>query len=190
MSRILVVVGHSRLGTYCEALGEAYARGGRAGGHDVTLVKTAGLEFDPVLRGAYVELQELEPDLQIARRALTDADHIVIIFPLWMGTMPAILKGFLERILQPDLFAAAKEGRFIHPLKGKSARIIVTMGMPGFIYRWWFGTHALSVIKHNILKFLGVSPVRTTIHGGVETVHQTRREAWLAEAEELGRSLR
>ncbi len=94
----------------------------------------------------------------------------MIVFPLWLGTMPAILKGFLERVLQPEIFDAAREGRFKQPLKGKSARIITTMGMPGFVYRWWFGTHALKVLEHNILRFVGAAPVRTTIHGSIESV--------------------
>ena len=187
MSKILVIVGHVRPGTYCDALGDAYATGARAGGHDVTLVHTATLDFDPILRGAYEERQPLEADLVPIRDALFSADHIVIIFPLWLGTMPAILKGFLERILQLDLFDAMKAGHFVSPLKGKSARIIMTMGMPGFVYRWWFGAHALSVLKRNILGFLGAGPIRSTIHGSIESVSDEKRKTWLAAAEALGR---
>jgi putative NADPH-quinone reductase len=190
MSRIILIVGHARTATYCEALGEAYATGARAGGHDVTLVNTATLAFDPVLRGAYEERQPLEPDLETARDVLMAADHIVMIFPLWLGTMPAILKGFLERILQPDLFDAMKEGRFIAPLKGKSVRIIMIMGMPGFVYRWWFGAHALSVLKRNILGFIGAGPIRSTIHGSIESVSDNQRKSWLAQAEAMGRDAR
>jgi putative NADPH-quinone reductase len=190
MSKVLVIVGHARTATYCDALGEAYAKGARAGGHDVTHVRTAELTFDPVLRGAYAELQPLEPDLAAAHDALLAADHIVIIFPLWLGTMPAILKGFLERVLQPEIFDAAREGRFQKPLKGKSARIITTMGMPGFVYRWWFGTHALKVLEHNILRFVGAAPVRNTIHGSIESVSDDKRKSWLADAEAMGRDAR
>jgi NAD(P)H dehydrogenase (quinone) len=188
MSKILVIVGHVRLGTYCDALGDAYTKGARGGGHDVAIVRTADLAFDPILRGAYEELQSLEPDLVPVRDALCSAHHIVIIFPLWLGTMPAILKGFLERILQPDLFEPMKQGRFVTPLKGKSARVIMTMGMPGFIYRWWFGTHALSVLKRSILGFLGAGPIRSTIHGSIESVTDDKRKSWLADAEALGRA--
>lgn len=187
MSKIVIVVGHVRPGTYCEALGEAYAKGARAAGHDVALYNTSEMKFDPVLRGAYEEIQPLEPDLVAAHDSLFAADHMVLVFPLWLGTMPAILKGFLERIVQPDIIGPAKEGRFEQIFKGKSARIIVTMGMPGLIYRWWFGTHALSVLKRNILGFLGVSPIATTIHGSIEAVDDARRHRWLEEAEALGR---
>jgi len=151
------------------------------------LVNTAALNFNPVLRGAYEELQPLEQDLVAIHEALLAADHIAIIFPLWLGSMPAILKGFLERILQPDIFPAAREGKFAKPLAGKTARVIVTMGMPSFVYRWWFGTHALKVLEHNILRFVGAGPVRTTIHGSIEAVGDEKRRAWLQNAEAIGR---
>jgi len=114
------------------------------------------------------------------------ADHLVFIFPLWLGTFPAIFKGFLERVLQPDLVEPARQGRFVKLLKGKSARVIMTMGMPGFVYRWYFGAHALKVLKRNILEFVGVSPVRSTIYGSVETVPHNQRQHWLDEVAAMG----
>ena len=156
MSKIAIIVGHPRSGTYCEALGDAYRRGALSGGHEAELIRLANLEFDPILRGAYVAVQPREPDLERAYRAIAAADHLVIIFPLWLGDMPAILKGFLERILQPEIIDPAKAGKFVQVLKGKSARIVVPMGMPGLAYRYWFGAHALKLLKRNILGFMGV----------------------------------
>lgn len=190
MARIVVVVGHSRAGTYCEALGDAYRRGAEAAGHDVSLFLTARMRFDPILRGAYAAPQTLEPDLERAHAALMAADHLVFIFPLWLGTLPAIFKGFLERVLQPELIEAAHEGRFIKPLAGKSVRVIVTMGMPALVYRWYFGGHALKMLKRNILRFLGAAPIRTTIHGSIEAVSDAQRRKWLEAAEGLGRAAR
>lgn len=190
MARIAIVVGHSRKDTYCEALAEAYRRGAEAAGHSVNLFVTSRMAFDPILHEGYQRVQPLEPDLAAARDAIYAADHLVIIFPLWLGTLPAILKGFLERILQPDLVPASKTGQFIKPLKGKSARVIVTMGMPGFVYRWWFGAHALKMLKRNILGFVGAGPIRSTIHGNIEGAGQARRQAWLDEAEAMGQRAR
>jgi putative NADPH-quinone reductase len=188
MTRIAIVVGHARVGTYCEALGEAYRRGAEAGGHQARLFVTSRMRFDPILREGYVRVQELEPDLAAAHDAILEADHLVFIFPLYLGTLPAIFKGFLERILQPDLLEPAKTGEFVKVLKGKSARIIMTMGMPGFIYRWWFGAHALKMLKRNILGFMGVAPIRSTIYGMIEGVSAARRHEWLEEAAALGRN--
>lgn len=187
MSKIAIIVGHSRQGTFAEALGEAYQRGAQSAGHDTTLIVVSRLAFDPILKGAYVEIQPREPDLEWAFQAIRAADHLVIVFPLWLGDMPAILKGFFERILQPDIFEPAREGRFVQVFAGKSARLIVTMGMPGFVYRWWFGPHAVRILKQNILGFMGVSPIRTTVHGSVESAGAERRRTWLSEAEDMGR---
>src|SRR5258708_15499817 len=126
MARIAIIVGHARTGSCCEALGQAYGRGAWAGGHDATLFATAAMTFDPVLHEGFERVQSLEPDLQSAHDAILAADHLVIVFLLWLGTLPAILKGFLERVLQPDLVEPAKQGKFVKILKGKSARIIVT----------------------------------------------------------------
>jgi NAD(P)H dehydrogenase (quinone) len=90
-------------------------------------------------------------------------------------------------VLQPDLVEPARQGKFMKILKGKSARIIVTMGMPGFIYRWWFGAHAVKMLKRNILGFVGVRPIRTTVYGRIEGVSDQRRRRWLEEIEALGR---
>jgi len=145
------------------------------------------MAFDPILHVGYETAQPLEPDLEAAREAIFAADHLVLIFPLWVGTLPAIFKGFLERVLQPDLVECAKQGKWATPFKGKSARIVMTMGMPGFVYRWYYGAHALKMLKGNVLGFLGAGPIRATIHGSIESVGAERRKTWLAEAESLGR---
>lgn len=186
MARIVIVVGHARIGTYCEALGEAYKLGAETGGHEVTLFVTSKMTFDPVLHEGFESVQPLEPDLKAAHDAMAAADHIVLVFPLCLGTLPAILKGFLERVLQPDLVEPSKQGKFVQVLKGKSPRVLVTMGMPGFVYRWWFGAHALKMLKRNILGFMGVRPVRSTIYGYVEGVGGERRRQWLQEVRAMG----
>jgi putative NADPH-quinone reductase len=187
MARIAIIVGHARHNTLCEALGRAYRRGAQAGGHDAALFVTSAMTFDPVLHEGFERLQPLEKDLAAAHDAILAADHLVIIFPLWLGTLPAILKGFLERVLQPEMVEAAKQRRFVKPLKGKSARVIVTMGMPGFIYRWWFGAYAVKMLRRNILGFVGAGPVRTTIYGNVEGVTAAHRDAWIGDVEDMGR---
>jgi putative NADPH-quinone reductase len=190
MAKIAIIIGNAMLDSFSEALGQAYLRGAQAGGHDVTLIALARLQFDAVLREGYRREQPLEPDLVQARAALFGCDHIVLIFPLWCGDMPAILKGFIERVLQQDLLAIeashGKKDRFI--LKGKSARIVMTMGMPAWFYRWYFGAHALKLLKRNILQFTGVKPVRTTLYGMIEAVGDAKRKQWLRDMEILGRT--
>jgi NAD(P)H dehydrogenase (quinone) len=185
----MIVVGHPSPDSYCEALGKAYLRGAESAGHQAQLFALARMKFDAILREGYRRAQPLEPALVAARQALQASDHLVFVFPLWCGDMPAILKGFFERVLQPDLLAiqAVCGKASWKVLKGKSARVIMTMGMPGWFYRWYFGAYALKLLKRNILQFTGVSPVRATIHGMIETVSEEQRKAWLREAEAMGR---
>ncbi len=186
MARIFIIVGHSRTGTLCEALGESYLRGAHAGGHEASLFVTSKMAFDPILHEGFEHVQPCEPDLEAAHDAMMAADHLVFVFPLWLGMLPAILKGFLERVLQPDIMAA-KQDQFPKLLKGKSARVIITMGMPGVIYRWWFGAYALKILKRNILRLVGVHPIRSRIYGNVDGAGLKGRHRWLKEVEELGR---
>ncbi len=120
MARIVVIIGHPRTSTYCEALGESYRRGAEAAGHEVKLFVTSKMTFDPILHEGFERVQPLETDLQAAHDAMMAADHLVIIFPLWFSSMPAILKGFLERVQQPDLVGPSKLGKHPKLLKGKS----------------------------------------------------------------------
>jgi putative NADPH-quinone reductase len=187
MTKIAIVVGHARQGTFCEAVGEAYRKGAAEAGHEARHFVTARMTLDPSLREGYARVQALEPDLAAASKALLAADHIVLIFPLWLGTLPAIFKGFLERVLQPQLVEPARQGKFVKVLEVKSARIIRTMGMPGLVCRWWYGAYALEMLKRNILRFMGVSPIRSTLYGMIEGVSAEQRRLWLEEAAEMGR---
>ena len=188
MAKIVIVVGHPKADSYCAALGEAYRRGAEEGGHQARLFVLGEMSFDAILREGYRREQALEPDLETARQALKASDHLVFVFPLWCGDMPAILKGFIERLIQPDLLALqAAGGRGSWKVfKGKSARVIMTMGMPGWFYRWFYGAHALKLLRRNILKFTGIGPVRATVHGMIEAVSGDTRKEWLTEAEALG----
>ncbi len=192
MARIAIIVGHARRDTYCEALATAYRRGAEAAGHAVDFFVLSRMTFDPILHDGFNSSQKLEPDLQAAQDAIGRADHIVLVFPLWMGTLPAILKGFLERILQPGFAMEPDErdARYRPLLKGKSARVIITMGTPTPVYRWWFGAHELKALKQSILGFVGIAPVRSTLFGMVDIASEGTRRGWLDEVEALGRTAR
>jgi NAD(P)H dehydrogenase (quinone) len=188
MSSIMIVVGHPQRATFCEALGRAYAKGASDAGHTAKLFLLSEMNFDAILHDGYRKQQPLEPDLRAAYEALASSDHLVLIFPLWCGDMPAILKGFIERILQPDLIArdSTESAMNWHIFTNKSARIIMTMGMPISIYRWWYRGHALKLLTRNILRFIGFKPVRHTLYGMIATSKAAERERWLREVEALG----
>jgi putative NADPH-quinone reductase len=190
MKKIMIVVGHPQRMTFCEALGKAYQEGAEAAGHEAKLFKLAEMEFDPVLHEGLRKTQFLEPDLQSAYDALAACDHLVIVFPLWCGDMPALLKSFIERILQPDLIARENTEHAMNwsIFENKSARIIMTMGMPVTIYRFWYRGHALKLLTRNILHFIGIKPVRHTLFGMIGNSKPEQRDRWIEEVQSLGRA--
>lgn len=115
----------------------------------------------------------------------------MIFYPLWLGAMPALLRAFLEQVLRPG-FGVEYRSRGMPKklLTGKSARIIVTMGMPAFVYRWYFGAHGLKNLKRNILGFCGIGPIKESLIGNIESGNSAHRERWLAKMRKLGRDSR
>jgi putative NADPH-quinone reductase len=189
MRKITIVVGHPQHNTLCEALGKAYQSAAQAAGHEAALFTLAEMKFDPILHEGYRKVQPFEPDLDAAYRALAACDHLVLIFPLWCGDMPALMKGFLERALQPDLIARENTEHAMNwsIFNNKTARIVMTLGMPASIYRFWYGGHALKLLSRNILNFIGIKPVRHTLFGMVGSSKPQTREQWIAQVRQLGR---
>jgi putative NADPH-quinone reductase len=190
---IVIVLGHpdGSKAHLCHALAGEYRAGAEAAGHLVTTVDLGTLEF-PLLRSQHDWEKEATPDALVpAQKAILDAHHLVIIYPLWLGGMPALLKGFLEQVLRPSLIPTGNNfSEWRKLLRGCSARIVVTMGMPGIAYRLYFRAHTLKALKRNILAFTGVGPIRSTIFGMVEGASEKRRTGWLAQMRKLGRAAR
>ena len=116
------------------------------------------------------------------------ATHLVFFFPLWLGDMPAMLKGFLEQVARPG-FAFKSEGA--NPfgqkaLSGRSARVVVTMGMPALLYRWYFRAHSVKSLERNVLGFVGMSPIHETLVGTVDKLDEAGFKKWQAKLHQLG----
>lgn len=187
--KIVVINGHPdpRPERFVHALASAYAEGAEAAGHEVRRIAVGELDIPVLTRRKDWEDAPLPAALKGVAEAIGWADHVVIAYPLWLGDVPALLKAFLEQVCRPGL-AIAKGERTLSPglWKGKSGRLIVTMGMPAFIYNWYFGAHSVKSLKRNILNFVGISPVRSSIVGMVEGSADSRAE-WLETMQVLGR---
>jgi putative NADPH-quinone reductase len=190
--RIVIIQGHpdNSQPHLCHALAESYARGALHAGHEVKRIEVATLEF-PLLRSQQEwEHGKLPSGLIEAQEAIKWANHLVLIFPLWLGDMPALLKGFLEQVARPD-FAFSGEGKnpFAHKaLKGRSARVVVTMGMPAMLYRWFFMAHSIKSLERNILGFVGIHPVKDILIGLVGNMHNAAIQKWLDRLEATGKT--
>lgn len=184
MSNILLIQGHpdATAAHYGHALAQAYKEAARRAGHAVREIAVAELEF-PLLRSQQdFEKGKPPPVIAAAQESIAWAGHIVILYPLWLGSMPALLKGFLEQVFRPGF--AVDETQQGMPWKkklaGRTAHIVITMGMPAFIYRWYFRAHSLKSLKRNILGFCGIRTTRESLIGFIEAPDGAARKKWLA----------
>ena len=188
--KILLLQGHPDAGQphFCHALASAYADGARDAGHALREVSVTTLDF-PLLRSkAEWDAGPVPAGLAPVQQDILWADHLVFVFPLWLGGMPALLKGFLEQVARPG-FALSRPPKGDFPkklLSGRSARLVVTMGMPALAYRWIYRAHSLRALERNILGFVGIAPVHETLVGSVEGLDEAQRGRWLQRLRSLG----
>ncbi len=185
--KILVILGHPARArkSFCEALAESYIEGAKQAGHTIDLIKISDLSFDPILHEGYKGEQVAEPDILTARSKILAADHFVIVYPLWQFSIPALLKGFCERTLTLGFAYDLQGKKAVLPLKGKSVRLIQTMGMPGFAYRWIFREYGEKSFRA-MLRFIGMKPIRVTYCGLAESLDENRRSRYLMNVKRLG----
>lgn len=188
MKKILLIQGHPRSESLCGSIAREYAAAAEKGGSQIDMLDLPALKFDPILREGYKADQPLEPDLVKAQRLIRDADHLVFVFPSWWASMPALLKGFLDRVFLPG-FAFKYQKKSPLPeklLKGKTARIFITMDAPGWYYRWFNRAPGLRLLKFGTLEFCGVKPVKYNIFGPVRGAPEKRLLKFLNEARRIG----
>lgn len=192
MKRILIINGHPYEKSFCAAIADAYEKGAREVGAEVRRINLDELRFDPILHKGYREIQPLEPDLIKAQADIKWAEHLIFVFPTWWVGLPALMKGFLDRVFLPGFaFKYHKDSPFWDKLlKGRSARLFITMDAP-LIYNWfeYRGSGHIPFIK-GTLGFVGIKPVRVDIFDWVRFSSETRRLKWLKKAEARGRKMK
>jgi len=189
MKKILVINGHpdGDSSRFSSALTGAYASGADRGGHSIRRINLADLSF-PLITERHTFESEPSKEIAEVQHAITWCDHLVVVHPLWLGGPPARLKGLFEQVFRYG-FALPKPGSgkgIGGLLKGRSARMIVTMGMPAPIFRLVFGAFGVRAIERGILRLCGFGPIRRTLIGGVESISAEQRAAWLRRIGRLG----
>ncbi len=188
--RILLIQGHPdihpvHLG---HTLEDAYALAARQAGHQVRRVSLSSLDFPGLQNQEEWETGQLPSALEDAQADIAWAEHIVLFFPLWLGDMPALVKAFLEQVARPGFAFQRDRGELVGRklLTGRSARVVVTMGMPAPVYRWYFGQPAVQVLRRHVFGFVGIAPVRVTLLGGAGHPDDAQVARWLSRMGRLG----
>jgi len=189
MKNILIINGHPDKESYNYALSDAYKRGAESSDAAVKVINIVDLEFNPNLQYGYRKRTELEPDLIKSQKDLKWADHIVWIYPIWWGSVPALMKGFLDRVLLPGFAFKKREGSvwWDKYFTGKSSRIICTLDQPPWFYRIINRCPSHHAMKKLTMNFIGVKSVKITSVGPLRLSKQAFRLKWLYRIEQLGK---
>lgn len=184
MKQIAILLGHPDAASLCNALADAYEKAAEAEGADVRRLNLGALRFDPILHQGYKVVQPLEPDLVRAQEVIRWAQHIVFVYPTWWGSMPALLKGFLDRVMLPGFAFSYRENSILWDrlLPGRTARLLITMDTPVWYYRWVYHAPGVHQMEKCILRFCGIKPVRHNLFPLVKRSTPKKRARWLAKA--------
>ncbi len=186
--KILIINGHPDELSFNHALSQAYQLGASRTDAHIQTINIHTLNFNPSLMYGYRKRTELEPDLLDAQQKILWADHLVWIHPVWWGSYPAIMKGFIDRVFLPG-FAFQKRENSVwwdKLLKGKTATIICTMDQPAWYYRLVYRNPSINALKKVTLEFCGIKPVRTIAIGPIRLSKEKYRRKWIEKIEQLG----
>ena len=190
MKKILIILGHPDSYSFCSSLTNSYFQGAKETGYEIKRLNIGDLNFDPNLKKGYKEIQKLEPDLVQAQKDISWADHIVWVYPNWWASMPAIMKGFIDRTILPGFaFKYKKDSwKWDKLLKGKSAHLIVTLDTPSIFNHLYFGSPTYKIMKKGVLGFCGVKPIRITAIAPVRYFTEDKRKMWLEKINLMGKN--
>ncbi|MBK6265622.1 NAD(P)H-dependent oxidoreductase [Marivirga sp. S37H4] len=188
--KILIINGHPDKESYNFALAEAYKKGALSSGAEVQEINIRELNFNHNLQFGYRKRTELELDLLNAQDKIKWADHLVWIYPVWWGSVPAIMKGFLDRVLLPGFAYQKREDSLWWDkyLTGKTARIISTLDQPAWYYWLVYRQPSHNSMKKLTLEFCGIKPVKVTTIGPLKHSKLPFRERWIEKVERMGRN--
>lgn len=192
MKKIAIINGHPHKESFNVGVVEAYKQGAMQAGAEIKEIVIADLNFNLNLQFGYQKRMELEPDLIKAWEIIQWADHLVWVHPVWWGGLPAITKGFIDRLFLPGMAYKYRENSvwWDKLLKGKTGHIITTLDQPGWYYRLMYGRPSVNQLKKSTLEFCGVKPVKVTYIGIIRNSKEEQRVEWLQKIEKLGEKLK
>ena len=185
MSRhILIINGNPKPDSFCRSLALQYMAGAQQEGHAVRVLHIHEFDQHRAQGGPLAEVRIAD-----AQAAVAWADHIVMVYPNWWGSLPAALKGWLDTVLTPGFAFRinAEAGSIQALLRGKTARLFITMDTPRWVYRLIFGNSGVTLMRRAVLGFCGINPVKVAKMGPLYKADLGQRTRWLEQARALGR---
>lgn len=188
--KVVIVFNHPYEKSYCNAILDSVTKGLQRGQHEVDLVHLDNDEFNPVMSKtdlkAFVEHKAVDPQVLDYNRRLEQADHLIFIFPIWWDLMPAMTKGFIDRVLVPGVvYDHHPRGFGLVPLLKnlKGVTVVTTMNKPKIMYSLLIGNLIRKALLRSVFKTMGYKNLTWISHNMVKSVSQEKRVNWLAKLE-------
>jgi len=192
MKNILIINGHPDKESFSYGISSSYKLGAINSNAVVKEINIAELKFNPNLEFGYRKRTELEPDLLDAQEKIKWAEHLVWVYPVWWGSVPAIMKGFIDRVFLPGFAFKKKENSvwWDKYLTGKTARLICTLDQPAWYYKLVYGSPSHKAMKKLTMQFVGIKKVKITTIGPMRLSKEEFRNKWLLKIQNLGKQIK
>lgn len=188
--RTTIVFNHPNENSYCNAILNAVTKGLQQANHEIDLMHLDNDGFNPTMSKpdlkAFVEHQPIDPQVIDYNERLKKTDHLIFIFPIWWDLMPALTKGFVDRVLSPGVvYDHHQRGFGLVPLLKnlKSITIITTMNKPKIMYSLLIGNLIRKAMLRSVFKTMGYKNLNWISFTSVKSVSQQKREKWLKDIE-------
>ena len=194
--KTLIVYNHPHEGSFCSAIREAVENGLKTGNHEYKVIDLDKDGFDPVMRSkdlkAFVTagrlgedgLEEVDPLVLRYMKMMRWAEQIVMIFPIWWMTTPAMTKGFIDKVIFPGIVYKMEGGKLISMLSSlKQVTIITTMNTPSEVYHDVFGNSLEGSLIKGTFNQIGIHDIRWISLNMVKQCGDEKRWLWLDEIE-------
>lgn len=191
MKQILIINGHPNPSSLCNSLANEYENSVRRNPEfKVERLNLSDLQFDPIMRFGYQTKQDLEPALITAQNLIKSADHLVFVYPNWWGSMPALLKGFIDRVFLPGFAFKYRDNPIPEKLlKSKTSELFVTLDTPIWYFKFIMNSRGTKIMVRSILEFCGIQNKRVTYFSPIRGSTEDQRKKYLEKAKLLGRAL-
>ena len=195
--KVTIVFNHPYEGSYCNAILNAVIKGLQKANHEIDLIHLDKDNFNPVMTSAdlkaFIDKKPIDPKVIEYKQRLEQADHLVFIFPIWWELMPALTKGFIDKVIFPGVAYDYMNASNIlmKPLLTniKSVTMITTMNTPGWLYWLLFGNAIKKAMLLGTFFKMGYKNCKWITFNKVKMVTQEKRTAWLTKLESRFASL-
>ncbi len=189
--KTVIVFNHPYEGSYCNAILDSVTKGLQQSNREYDIIHLDKDGFNPVMTAqdlkGFRDKQPVDPKVVEYKERLEQADRVVFIFPIWWELMPALMKGFIDKVIFPGVaydYVNGSNTRMKPLLTNiKSVTVITTMNTPGFLYRIIFGNAIQRSLIRGTFWKMGYRNNKWISLNMVKQVSAEKRGAWLSKLE-------